>query len=133
MKNEITKPENTDISNSDFSLKREITKKIVENAPAIMENVLSSMNTAIQSSKELEIVKQQFQQTNKLIDEEYKKQHKAMDKASEVVDAGLKDNDFNKIALGLGSMTNIANHNPFENLQKNIKKTKKDDDFIIEI
>lgn len=141
------------------------TEQIVEKGKSFVDNVNSTANNlggTIDKAKELiggvqefqktyletqkiksdtilglEKIKQNHQTINKHIDTEYKKQKQQMDKASDVVDAGLLSDDIEKIREGLNAMTNVANHNPMTDLKKHldnqIKKDFNDDDFTIDV
>ncbi|WP_405296662.1 hypothetical protein [Algibacter sp. Ld11] len=124
----------------------------IQNTLNSANNLAQSVNgikdTFIESQKiqaiteiELKKIQTNHQQVNRVITEEYGKQKQSMDKASDVVDAGLQDNDLDKIREGLNAMTNVANHNPMAELKKsmdkqleeNLNKDLDDDDFMIEI
>lgn len=98
---------------------------------------LESKKIAAQTKVELAKVAGEHTLRTNVINKVYDKQFSAMDKAGEVVDKGLVDNNLDMIALGLSKMTDVANHNPFANFQNSVNKELSDkfddDDFCIEI
>lgn len=113
------------------------TQDLMSNIGNLGKTYLESQKLAAQTQVELVRIGNEHKRITKIIDNEYNKQNKALDKASDVVDAGLLNNDLNLIGLGLASMGNVANHNPFADLQNSFNKELSDkfddDDFSIEI
>lgn len=114
---------------------------LAQSVSGIKESFIEAQKIQANTEIELKKIQNNHQQVNRVITEEYGKQKQSMDKASDVVDAGLQDNDLDKIRVGLGAMTNVANHNPIAELKKsmdkeleeNLNKDLDDDDFMIEI
>jgi hypothetical protein len=101
---------------------------------------LESEKIAAQTKLGLAKIQANNQETNRQITEAYGKQKMQMDKAGSVVDAGLQDNDIEKIKAGLDSMTKTANTNPLASLKdeldkkmdKNLNQDVDSDDFMLE-
>lgn len=96
----------------------------------------------IKAKKEIELsrINKSHEQNMKIIDNEYTKQDKSIDIAGNVVAQGLEKENLDMIAMGLHSITSIANHNPFDHYQRSLDNDLKklsseleDDDIIIEI
>lgn len=116
----------------------------INNAKSLVNEVKNLGATYVESQKiksetilGLKKIEEDHKTINNHINKEYSKQIKQMDKASDVVDAGLASNDIEKIREGLAAMTATANHNPMADLKKSLDKDLEqdylDDDFIIEI
>ena len=116
----------------------------LNNANNLINNINNAGNVFLESQRinsqtalGLKKIEEDHKTINKSIDNEYSKQKQAMDKASDVVDDGLKGNDIEKIRLGLAAMSGVANHNPMADLKnalnKEINNNFDDDDFYIEI
>lgn len=123
-----------------FEKSGEVYSEIMDRTTKLIETKRDIELIKAKTQIELSVIEKSHERNMALIKEEYGKQSKAMDIAENVVAKGLEEDDLNKIALGLHSVTGIANHNPFENFQKNLdndlKKLNKgmeDEDFIIEI
>ncbi|TXD81868.1 hypothetical protein ESY86_16725 [Subsaximicrobium wynnwilliamsii] len=112
---------------------------LFQGVKGLKDSFMESQKLQAQTEIELLKIRSEHQQMNRIITEEYGKQKQSMDKASDVVDAGLESNDINKIREGLTAMTNVANHNPMENhkkaldneLERNLNQDF-DDDFTLE-
>lgn len=113
------------------------SKELIGNVNDLQKTYLESKKIASDTTLGLEKIKQNHQTINKHIDTEYKKQKQAMDKAENVIDAGLESGNIDLIKTGLDSMTGVANHNPMTDLKNHldnqIEKDFEDDDFTIEI
>ena len=123
-----------------FEKSGEVYSELMDRTTKLVETKRDIELIKAKTKIELSVIEKSHERNMTLIKEEYGKQSKAMDVAENVVAKGLEEDDLNKIALGLHSVTGIANHNPFENFQNNLdndlKKLNKgmdDDDFIIEI
>lgn len=144
---------NDKLNNTANSLK-ETAKSVfqtVQKSGEVYSELMDRTTRLVETKRDIELIKAKTEielsridkshETNMaLIKNEYGKQAKAMSIAENVVAKGLEDDDLNKIALGLQNVTGIANHNPFENFQKNLDNDLKelnrgmdDDDYIIEI
>lgn len=110
---------------------------LVNNVNNIGNVYLESKKIAAQTKVELARVENEHKARTNVINKAYDKQFLEMDKAGQVVDKGLIDNNLDMIALGLSSMTTVANHNPFADFQNSVNKELSDkfddDDFCIEI
>ncbi len=114
---------------------------LAQSVKGIKDSYLESQKIQATTAIELKKIQNKHQIVNRIITEEYGKQKQIMDKASNVVDVGLQDNDLDKIREGLNAMTNVANRNPMAELkisidmqlEENLNKDLDDDDFIIEI
>ncbi|AEG99874.1 hypothetical protein [Lacinutrix sp. 5H-3-7-4] len=126
---------------SNFKGTIDSANNLVSSVNGLKDNFLESKKLQIETEIKLKKIQNEHQTNNRIISEEYGKQKVAMDKASTVVDEGLRGDDIEKIREGLNAMTNVANHNPMVKLQKQIdekleedlNKNLDDDDFIIEI
>ncbi len=98
---------------------------------------LESQKISSQTILGLKKIEEDHKTINKSIDNEYIKQNQVLNTAANVVEDGLKNNDIDKIRLGLETMSGIANHNPMSDLKKALDKEINnnfdDDDFYIEI
>lgn len=98
---------------------------------------LESQKISSQTTLGLKKIEEDHKTINKSIDNEYNKQNQVLNTAANVVEDGLKNNDIDKIRLGLETMSVIANHNPMSDLKnaldKEINNNFDDDDFYIEI
>ena len=112
---------------------------LAQSVNGLKDSFIESRRIQAETEIELQKIRSNHQQVNRIITEEYGKQKQSMDKASDVVDAGLESNDINKIREGLNAMTNVANHNPMEKLKNDLDKELErnlnqdfDDDFTLE-
>ena len=98
---------------------------------------LESQKISSQTTLGLKKIEEDHKTINNSITNEYNKQNQVLNTAANVVEDGLKNNDIDKIRLGLETMSVIANHNPMSNLKnaldKEINNNFDDDDFYIEI
>ena len=115
----------------------EVKNNLINSANNISNSVLESRKLEANTRIELEKIHSNHLTLNNHINKEYKKQKRAMNKASDVIDHGLEKDNLDIIALGLQSLTNVANTNPMANLFNKIEgelsKNIDDDDFMIEI
>lgn len=115
----------------------EKSKEFVGNINDLQKTYLDSQKIKSDTILGLERIKQNHSTINKHIDTEYSKQKQAMDKAENVIDAGLVSGNLDYVKMGLESMTGVANHNPLADLKNSldnqIAKDIEDDDFFIEI
>ena len=123
----------------------------VEKGGEIYSKAVDGTTKLVEAKRDIEVIKAQtkielskidkaHEVNMAIINNEYGKQAKGMDIAENIVNKGLEDDDLNKIALGLHTITDIANHNPLEKFQKNLDNDLKelnkgmdDEDYIIEI
>lgn len=115
------------------------TNNFVEKVTGLKDTFIESKKIAARTEVELNKIRSNHANVNRIISEEYGKQKQQMDKASDVVDKGLETNDINKIREGLSAMTSVANHNPMEKIKKELDeelernlKQDFDDDFLLE-
>lgn len=117
--------------------KIEESNEILDKVANIGGLFLESQKVQAKSEVDLLRIQKNHETIHKHIDTEYKKQKQTMDKASDVVDVGLDNNNIEIIREGLAAMTATANHNPLadlkKSLDKDIDKDYLNDDFIIEI
>lgn len=122
---------------TDFKDSVQSAKALVDQAKNLGDSLIESQRIKSKTEIELKRIEVAHQVINKNIDNEYKKQKQAMDKASDVVDAGLESDNIEKIRAGLEYMTITANHNPMADLKnkldEDLEQDYLDDDFIIEI
>lgn len=127
--------------NSEFQNTLNNANNLAQSVNGVKDSFIESKKIQASTEIKLKEIQSNHQKANRIITEEYGKQKQQMNKASDVVDAGLQQNDLEKIREGLNAMTSVANHNPMDQLKKsmdkklkeNLNKDLNDDDFIIEI
>lgn len=112
---------------------------LTRSVTGIKDSFIESQKIQAKTKVELDKIRSNHQNINRIMSEEYGKQKEAMDKASDVVDNGLATDNINKIREGLNAMTNVANHNPMEKIKTELDKKLErnlnqdfDDDFTLE-
>ncbi|MCL8007603.1 hypothetical protein M8845_09220 [Gelidibacter japonicus] len=112
---------------------------LLQGVTGLKDSFIESKKIQAQTEIDLQKIRSNHLNVNRIISEEYGKQKVSMDKASEVVDAGLESNDIAKIREGLNAMTNVANHNPMEKLKTELDQELErnlnqdfDDDFTLD-
>ena len=76
-------------------------------------------------------MKRQYDLYEFVVTEIFKGRDKAIKKTFEVIDAGMKENDLQKINLGLLALSNIVTKSPFGDIDKFNKMIESGNDIVI--
>ena len=76
-------------------------------------------------------MKRQYDLYELVVKEIFKGRNKAIKKTFEVIDAGMKDDDLQKLNLGLLALSNIVTKSPFGDIDKFDKMIESGNDIVI--
>jgi hypothetical protein len=87
-----------------YAREKQITKREIERYRAMRDVAITQI---MERSRLVE----------KMIDNEFELRRRALEKDFEIIDAGLAQNDYTKINMGLEHITKTLKHNPFKIFQ----------------
>jgi hypothetical protein len=87
-----------------YAREKQITKREIERYRAMRDTAITQ-------------IMEQSRLMEKMIDNEFELRRRALEKDFEIIDAGLAQNDYTKINMGLEHITKTLKHNPFKIFQ----------------
>jgi hypothetical protein len=87
-----------------YAREKQITKREIERYRAMRDTAITQ-------------IMEQSRLMEKMIDNEFELRRRALEKDFEIIDAGLAQNDYAKINMGLQHITETLKHNPFKIFQ----------------
>jgi hypothetical protein len=84
-----------------YAREKQITKREVERYRAMRDTAITH-------------IMEQSRLMEKMIDNEFELRRRSLEKDFEIIDAGLAQNDYTKINMGLQHITETLKHNPFK-------------------